>query len=461
MNRKRDIIIKEFINQFNLEEVNINVDDKNHMVRAVSPLKNNLPYDVSLNYGNKIIAIIEFIYPKNFDFFENSNIERYAEKNKIGFYIVSDGKRFVITDRRNSTRKHVHDLYGLIQIFKERKNVNNNEIKVQIFSVISSIIHKSPFNKLKILLESTKINFENLIDCDELTQIYSFKYGNDFHGIENQIFQLLLDDEVLPKQVFRYTSISKLLGMLKNNTFGMNCIAGMNDTTEINYVENYFSEITRDYNQFSWKTVDSYNRRFISSCTLRKDDLTHWRLYAEDSKGVCLAFTVKENRINSKFILKKISYAKKEQEHPELDLIKNIIITLREKLNIDFEFKTLNTWRHFFKPHDYAIEKEVRLLHIQNKDEIKKEWIITNSHGILNSFIEFKLNNVNLPLLLTEIILGPNCPEKELNLKQLEQLIRELKRKKISHFSNNENIDIFEYQLFNLKVSLSKIKNYR
>ena len=235
----------------------------------------------------------------------------------------------------------------------------------------------------------------------------------------------------------------------------------MNDTTEVNYVENYITGTNRDFAQAPWQTVDAYNRRFISSCSLKEDDLTQWRLYADDSKGVCLVFSINEELLTSKFILKRISYGGEGNIHPELDLIKNIIAELKSRLNIDFEFKTLSTWKHFFKPSDYAVEDEVRLLFILNQNEVKKGWVLTGSHGILNPYVEFKLNGDGLPVELTEIVLGPKGPEKEINKRQFEQLIRELKRKKKQVTTDEVDTEVDEYHLSKLKVSISKIKNYR
>ena len=239
----------------------------------------------------------------------------------------------------------------------------------------------------------------------------------------------------------------------------MNCLVGMNDTTEVNYAENYITGTNRDYTQAHWKTVDTYNRRFISSCSLKEDDLTQWRLYADDSKGVCLILNVDEKLLDSKFVLKRISYGKKNGSHPELDFIKQVIGNLKSKLNINFEFKTLSTWRHFFKPFEYSVEEEVRLLFILNDQDVKKGWLLTSSHNILNPYVEFKLNDDGLPLQLTEIVLGPKCPEKEINQKQFQQFIRELRNKKIKIKDEGQEVD--EYNIPKLNVSISKIKNYR
>jgi len=239
----------------------------------------------------------------------------------------------------------------------------------------------------------------------------------------------------------------------------MNGLVGMNDTTEVNYADNYVFGTNRDFAVAPWQTIDSYNRRFISSCSLKNDDLTQWRLYADDCKGVSLVFNVKNTNYQGHFEVKKINYGEVDKSHKALDLIKNFIDMLKTDYQIEFRLKTFNTWKHFFKPFDYKVEEEIRILFIQqsNNIDVKNGWMLTNSHNILNPFVEFKLNDLELPVYLNEIILGPKCPEKEINKRQFEQLIRDLKKRKI--VIGDALID--EFNIGNLTVSLSKINNYR
>ena len=178
--------------------------------------------------------------------------------------------------------------------------------------------------------------------------------------------------------------------------------------------------------------------------------MTQWRLYADDSKGVCLELKVLPEQLDTNFILKKICYGKVGNIHSELELIKSIRSKLKDELNIDFEFKTLNTWKHFFKPYDYAVEQEVRLLYLHNNSYVlpKKDCVLTTSHQILNPFVDFILNDPIMPIRLTRIVLGPKCPENKINKKQFQQYIRELRLNT-------------EYDLIGVEVGLSTINNYR
>lgn len=436
-------------------------DKKDYDIKATKPTQRNLPFDISIKIGRKTVAIIEFkaqLYFKTIDF---TSIENYTSKNNIRYYIISDGIDFIIYDRRNLNIKEKINFNKLVEIIQRKEEVDLPKLRVAIARKIKEIIINSNFKFLKERIDSLMNKLLNSIDFSELDYTFFFKGHNDINNIENLIFRLLLKEDKPLEKIFRYTTLNTIFSMLSNNSYRMNCLVGMNDTTEVNYAENYITGETLDYTLAHWQTIDSYNRRFISSCSLKEDDLTQWRLYADDSKGVCLTFNINAELLNTKFILKRISYGHEDNSHPELDLIKQIITSLREEFDIDFEFRTLSTWRHFFKPSDYSIEKEVRLLYILNDADVKKGWVLTNSHNILNPFVEFKLNDMEMPIDLTSIILGPKSPEKEINRKQFEQYIRELRRKRTTIEENGNQIEVDVYNIPRLTVSISKIKNYR
>lgn len=434
---------------------------KVYEIKLRKPIKTNVPYDFSIEISNRIIAIIELKSPQFIDIYDYSNIERYASQKNIRLVILSDGENFIITDRRNPNTKETVTFNEFVELLNSKADLDVTKLKSEIANKIKDIISNSNFHFLKEQIDGLLNQILNGIDFNEIDQSFSFKYPTDINNIENRIFRLLLKEDKPLTKIYRYTTLNTIYSMLNYNSFRMNCLVGMNDTTEVNYAENYITGTNRDYTQAPWQTVEAYNRRFISSCSTKVDDLTQWRLYADDSRGVCLVLNIDEKLLNSKFVLKRISYGNEDGSHPELDFIKHIIGSLKDELNVDFDFKTLTTWRHFFKPFDYAVEAEVRLLFILHDEDIKKGWLLTSSHNILNPYVEFKLNDDSLPIQLTEIVLGPKCPEKEINQKQFEQIIRELKRKKKKLTVNNETQEGDEYNIPKLSVSISKIKNYR
>lgn len=298
---------------------------------------------------------------------------------------------------------------------------------------------------------SKKVNFSNSSN--------TFSFVGDKRGIqsfENQFFIKLIG-EFKEKSICRYTSLNTLYFMLNNLTFRMNGIAGMNDKSEVNYVDTYLLGVEKPLYKEHYNTIIAMNKRYISSCTSinRKDDLTLWRLYSEDGKGVCLVFNVRTKYLKNKILLNRVKYADKNGRNAELDYLKAIKDEVEALTGFNFEFRKLGYWKHFFKPYDYSIEEEIRLLVIDDDTltKVNSDWVITREHRILIPFIDVALNDAAFPIRLSEIILGPKCPEKEVNLVQIEELIRRKKRE----IKEEDK----ESSLAGLQVRLSDIEHYR
>lgn len=171
------------------------------------------------------------------------------------------------------------------------------------------------------------------------------------------------------------------------------------------------------------------------SCTIHHDDLMQWRLYGDDAKGACIKFETKASlKSDQRFYLGKVKYANEQGEHPELLFIKDIIQHIRQQLFFDIKFILLYVWRHFFKPHEYDYEGEIRLVYIHEKDDREKKWIIAEPYSIANPMVIFDLTTKEFPLKITEVMLGPKRPERQLNRAQLTQMLSE----------KGKNIDVTE-----------------
>ncbi len=176
--------------------------------------------------------------------------------------------------------------------------------------------------------------FTNQIDYEERSEKFVFKDDS-----ENDFFNKLLGCNSFT-EIYRYASFDWFFSMIQNGKYRMCGIAGMNDPTEVDYFDKYVN------NGVDKEKVD--NNIFISSCCLLEDDLTMWRLYGDDAKGVCLTFKI--NCENENFVMSKVDYANKDT-HRCLDIIKELI-------NEGVFFKHLDRYKHFFKPYEYRIEKE-------------------------------------------------------------------------------------------------------
>lgn len=309
--------------------------------------------------------------------------------------------------------------------------------------------------KLEALLGTD--SFIDHVIFDENSNTYKFhERDGSLNAFENRLFRELFGT-FTEKLICRYTSLSTLYSIINNISYRMSGLVGMNDRSEVNYVDTYLNGVEKPLIKLHNRSISALNERYITSCATieNKDNLTLWRLYAEDSRGVCMVFEVDHSSLDSHVLLQKVKYANKEGKLADLDFIKFVKEEVERVTGFTFEFTKLGYWKHFYKPFEYSIEAEVRLLIIDNPSlpKLRSDWVMTHAHSIINPIIDFQLNSKTFPIQLKEIMLGPKCPEQETNKVQLEEMIRRKKQEIVQkHLDSN---------LSTLKVELSKIKHYR
>jgi hypothetical protein len=402
-----------------------------------------------------------------FDFNEDNNtIEKdfntifsALKITKARFGILFNNNDFYLFDKGNRLEK-----FEKLSFEKIIEHLNNpssiflsNELKQHIANIIFKradefITHPQKKYFINFL---DKINLGEKIQFDAKSNSFTFIDNNKgLESFENQFFNHLLG-EFKETKICRYSTLKSLFTSVNNLSFRMNGLVGMNDKTEVDYVDNYLNDYSIQFQKLHYNTITAINKRYISSCSLQSmgDDLTMWRLYGDDCKGVCLFYRVNKINLNNHILLQKVSYANDDGIHPILEFLKWIKRDIEGLLGLSFEFGKLRYWKHFFKPYDYSVENEVRLLVIDsvNVPIDKRDWVLTESHSILNPVIDIKLNHPEFPLVLNEVILGPKCPEIETNKVQLEELLRCRKNQMTFEGKSYSKID----------VRISDIKNYR
>lgn len=369
------------------------------------------------------------------------------------FGIVTDNELFYVYDRNNKESDFVQsDFQSLIELLNQPGKIKiDKKVKDEIYEIIlnSASMHLQEKNEFNQFLRSK--NFSHNIAFDDESNTFYF-VENNLGSFENKFFNKLLG-EFNEKEVCRYTTLRSFFEMINNMSFRMNGLVGMNDRSEVNYFESYIDGFERPLSKETSSTISKINDRYITSCTLveKKDDLTLWRLYSDDAKGVCLIFDINSKKLNSHVLLQKVKYADENGVHKELDFLKQFKEKVESLTGFKFEFRKTGNWKHFFKPYEYSIEEEVRLLIIDKPslEKIKSDWVMTYSHSIINPIIDFKLNSVSFPIRLKEVILGPKCPEQDTNLVQIKEMIK--RKLKDSIGTKRKKIN----------VELSNIKHYR
>jgi len=267
---------------------------------------------------------------------------------------------------------------------------------------------------------------------------------------ENLLFKTLLGD-IQCKTIFKYTNAHAIIYTSKNEQ-AMTSVIGMNDATESMYADVYLKRKDCD----TYLDKDTYalfgSKAYITSFTTKEDDLTMWRLYGDDAKGIAYEYKIDMESIPENFYLAPVSYADEYGVHKELDFIAEMI-----KIKIDncnFFFQNLYIWKYFFKPNEYRDENEVRLLFFSSNPQDKSEWIVTGT-GIITPMRKFLIEDRNndydeknldvYPLKINGIWLGPRMSDVNANRDNIAQLMKET----------------YGWTDFDKRIQPSKIQNYR
>lgn len=392
-------------------------------------------------------------------------VSGYALKYRYRYAIIAsdDGKFwfkdcYLNVDERFAERPLEHIAY-VLDIVNKPERFPGVEYREALFKAIELFLdeegkkdykeiknhNSSSYNRRKKLtnLQDFLVKYRStLIRYDET----SFYF--DMESVEDALFECFLK-AFKGEKVCRYTSLSSFFRTIDEVKQSMCCLVGMNDKSECTYADNY---LKGDYlGQTDQSLISSYeaeeeNSFFILSCMDERkyDDLIMWRLYGDGTKGVNVKYTIDKKNLQG-YKLYHIDYAEKDGEsgHFALNFIKLLL-----DLNIKgkkFRLRKWNEWKHFFKPFEYKDELEIRLLYRKEEDtEIK--WILTNDYNIVCPLAKHELKR--FPLIIDEILLGPNCPDASVNFRQLNLLIQN-KNDKV-RTSDKENL-----------IKRSKIVTYR
>lgn len=278
----------------------------------------------------------------------------------------------------------------------------------------------------------------------EVSLFHSIFLDADF---EQRLFSILLKINTDIKTVCRYTTLNTAFRIIDSKKNSLCSIVCMNDKSECYYVDKYLYDSTPvKLSEMSMSRVKELNSNFIMSCSdiKMKDDLTMWRMYGGEAKGVCMVYNVDSDLSLHHFILAPVSYALPDGSHPELEFIKFLQQYPLKKYRL--AFRTIDIWKHFFKPVEYISENEIRLL-IVDKNISGYKWIQT-PESIMAPVVEFDITRKAhdyFPFQLKEIMLGPKCPERDTNCVQMAYRVKIQQLKVSNDFS----------------ITMSKIDNYR
>lgn len=254
---------------------------------------------------------------------------------------------------------------------------------------------------------------------------------------EMRFMTSLLNDGELPSILYRYTSRDTLQRIFSSKDepklhHSLSSLITMNDVTEVDYANSYL--LKKNIDVISSNYIDNRENSvntFITSLSDKDDDLTMWRLYGNNAAGVCIAYEYNKRVFDfSYFMLARVSYANKDKKDHKLDFIAELLQSSIGGRR--FRLQNWHIWQHFFKPNEYRIESEIRLLVFADELETllakyEKTWIVS-SDNIFAPILLLPLKSEkkqSYPLTIRNIVLGSKFPEKEMNRIAWERKIKD------------------------------------
>lgn len=391
-------------------------------------VKNNshIRFDIVLLRKGMLYAIIEVKRNLNLGSrfsVVKQNVVEMLQLTNCRFGIITDNNKYLLKDMAYPDADFVEmDFDQTVDKLINPSIISVSEGGYEKIMKALKIFFKDDTNKITMICED--------IEYDDNQGEYFFDSLDKERFFFSNVFN---SSRINNSDIYRYTSLDTLISMFNKGTYRMNGIVGMNDKSEIDYFDKE-SEIKN-----SWYSAQEINDTYLSSCCSIGDDLTMWRLYGDDGKGVCLVFEIlpPEKRLKG-FVLAPINYAEERGKHTAIKMF-------RKLSDAKMRFRELYKWKHFFKPYEYNIEDEIRLIFFDNRKYnngvINRDWVKTWNHSIINPIIDFKLNSPGFPLQLKRIVLGPKMQELDTNKSQLEYYISQ--------------------KGYSIDVEKSKIDNYR
>ena len=202
--------------------------------------------------------------------------------------------------------------------------------------------------------------------------------------------------------VYKYTSLETYRNILNHGTFRMNSIIAMNDENESLWADLVTSK-DETPNEVYYKSVVKNKNLLITSFTSKGDNATMWRLYGDQGKGICMAFTVPSNRIT------KVLYVNEKDEN--VRKLKEARTDLLNK-GIKVEFSDMSEMKYYIKHSDFSIEGEYRYLYDAGAEDLD----IASYGDLLSPYKDFKYDEStqkfsNLPFKFEYVTIGKNIPQ--------------------------------------------------
>lgn len=298
----------------------------------------------------------------------------------------------------------------------------NEELSLQ--EAFDRIKHaSSEIEKLAINVNNTLV--KSLNELFSIQEIDFKKYINRnglCYELTSDFYDTLFGKNNDVRIICRYSSLRSFFDILNNQSIRMCALPGMNDPSEGSFAYNYIHSVPvsnqRNMLYEEMRNRILYETLILSFCEGKEkfDELTQWRLYGDNAKGVCCEYEL-DGVLPNDYIFRRTIY-ENDNSKGTLVKLKKICDTVKQA---DRRFYVDTKLLYpFFKSDAYSIENEIRLMYKVN-DVSELKWMLTQDHSIINAYKDFQLKD--FPLKLKRVVLGPLMPNKETNKYQIKRML--------------------------------------
>lgn len=400
------LFLDRFKKQYNFKKISAESENKfYHTILTSRELKFNIPVVLNYKGGNK----------EPIDF--NNTFNDY----QLGLIIHASGTCIYEKEFYSLFKEPIAD--GDVNLFREdiftakEFNFRDNSKESMVLNDLIDLIlklHKTPSTPR---LTTKELHFE--------------RYTKTIYLNESRTYLRFLADFIVspPKtgEVYRYMDFNGAFQIINSQKYRLSSIMGMNDQTEgASFVNSIYSNIPHFKPSFQINTIRYFNNIFISSCTDKsKESLTMWRLYGDNSKGSCLKLYLNSdnNKINDSILFGRVNYV--PDINQRVNALNELMTSLHEFSSYILDPRILYYVSCFTKDEQYKDENEVRiLLDLNDSTSVPGEikWSVVDKLNIVRPFKDIPLEFLRNFVLISEVILGPNCPQQGRNINQLKIL---------------------------------------
>lgn len=241
--------------------------------------------------------------------------------------------------------------------------------------------------------------------------------------IEKRIKEHKFGDEL-----YHYTSISTLEGILKNKELWIGNTANMNDGSEVIYYINKIKEesVKNIKNKEVVKLFDCVEKRveneypYAICLSKLNDNASQWERYGDNAEGVCIVFNTRNLLrlfYSHKIIINEIYYDYNVKEHKLYKIIKDYYDGETEELNEKGISDQLVALGSIHKHHSFSNEEEVRIVtlwdYIPECSHVEYKNIAGQIRSVIIVSLEelCKKKSITIEQLIDSIVLGPRTKQ--------------------------------------------------